>query len=187
MHLKQASWIKWYPWSSLDLNIPKYVSLPQGLPSKVRINSDLALGTDREGASLVAQLVKNPPTMKETPVFSIPGSRRSPGEGRGCPLQYSWMSLVAQLLKNPPAMRETWVWSLGWEDPLKEGTANPLQYSCLEKPLDRSLEGCGPWGHKESDVTEHGTAQPSIMETLGALCLVDTSLLSAIPSTTVMT
>ena len=35
---------------------------------------------------------------------SIPGSGRSPGEGLGYPLQYSWASLVAQLVKNPPAM-----------------------------------------------------------------------------------
>ena len=41
-------------------------------------------------------------------------------------------SLIAQLLKNPPAMQETLVWSLGWEDPLEEGMAYPLQYSCLE-------------------------------------------------------
>ena len=40
---------------------------------------------------------------------SIPESGRSPGEGVGCPLQYSWASLVAQLVKNVPAMRETWV------------------------------------------------------------------------------
>ena len=32
-------------------------------------------------------------------------------------------SLVAQLVKNLPAMWETWVRSLGWEDPLEEGTA----------------------------------------------------------------
>ena len=52
---------------------------------------------------------------------SIPGSRRSAGEGIGYPVQYS--SLVAQLVKNPPAMWETWVWSLGsgWEDPLEKG------------------------------------------------------------------
>ena len=25
-------------------------------------------------------------------------------------------------IKNPPTMRETWVQSLGWEDPLQEGT-----------------------------------------------------------------
>ena len=40
---------------------------------------------------------------------SNPGSGRSPGEGIGYPLQYSWASLVAQLVKNPPAMQETWV------------------------------------------------------------------------------
>ena len=53
----------------------------------------------------------------------IPGSGRSPGEGIGYPLQYSWASLVAHLVKNPPAMRETWVRSLGWEDPLEKGRA----------------------------------------------------------------
>ena len=30
---------------------------------------------------------------------------------------------VAQMIKNLLAMRETWVQSLGWEDPLKKGTA----------------------------------------------------------------
>ena len=54
---------------------------------------------------------------------SIPGWGRSPGEGIGYPLQYSWASLVAQLVKNLPAMRETWVRSLGWEDPLEKGKA----------------------------------------------------------------
>ena len=54
---------------------------------------------------------------------SIPGSGRSPGEGIGYPLQYSWASLVAQLVKNPPAMRETWVQSLHWEYPLEKGKA----------------------------------------------------------------
>ena len=40
---------------------------------------------------------------------SIPGLGRSPVEGLGYPLQYSWASLVAQLVKNLPAMQETWV------------------------------------------------------------------------------
>ena len=40
---------------------------------------------------------------------SIPGSGRSPREGTGYPLQYSWASLVAELVKNLPAVRETWV------------------------------------------------------------------------------
>ena len=52
---------------------------------------------------------------------SIPESGRSPGEGTGYPLQYSWASLVAQLVKNLPAMRETYVRSLGWEDLLEKG------------------------------------------------------------------
>ena len=40
------------------------------------------------GASLMAQLAKNPPEMQEIPVLvSIPGSGRS-GEGNGYPLQY---------------------------------------------------------------------------------------------------
>ena len=34
----------------------------------------------------------------------IPGLGRSPREGIGYPLQYSWGSLVAQLVKNLPAM-----------------------------------------------------------------------------------
>ena len=37
-------------------------------------------------ASLVAQLVKNPP---ERDLGSVPGLGRSPGEGKGYPLQYS--------------------------------------------------------------------------------------------------
>ena len=40
---------------------------------------------------------------------SIPVLGRSPGEGKGYPLWYSWASLVAQLVKNPPAVQETWV------------------------------------------------------------------------------
>ena len=54
---------------------------------------------------------------------SIPGLGRSPGEGIGYPLQYSWASLVAQMVKNLPAMQDTWVQFLGWEDPLEEGMA----------------------------------------------------------------
>ena len=39
--------------------------------------------------------------------------------------------------------------------PLGEGNGTPLQYSCLEKSHGwRSLVGCSPWGHQESDTTE---------------------------------
>ena len=85
----------------------------------------------------------------------IPGLGRSPAEGIGYPLQYSHVSLVAQTVKNLPTMQETWVRSLDWEDPLKEGIGNPLQYSCLENPHgQKSLVGYSPWGRKESDTTE---------------------------------
>ena len=50
-------------------------------------------------------------------------------------LIYIGLSLVAQMVKNLPAMRETWVCSLDLEGPLENG--NPLQYSCLENPMDR--------------------------------------------------
>ena len=33
-----------------------------------------------------------------------------------------------------------------------EGNDNPLQYSCLENPMD--VEAWCPWGRKESDTTE---------------------------------
>ena len=59
--------------------------------------------------------------MQETLVHSWSG--RSPEEGIGYPLQYSWASPVAQLVKNMPAMWETWVRSLVWEDPLEKGKA----------------------------------------------------------------
>ena len=68
------------------------------------------------GASLIAQLVKNPISKSGDPGL-IPGSGRSTGEGIGYPLQYSWAFLVAQLVKNLPTVWETWTRSLGWEDP----------------------------------------------------------------------
>ena len=37
---------------------------------------------------------------------------------------------------------------------------NPLQYSCLENPMDqRSLAGYSPWGRKEMDMTEQISKQ----------------------------
>ena len=32
-----------------------------------------------------------------------------------------------------------------------EGNGNPLQYSCLENPIDRGAWGATPLGHKEFD------------------------------------
>jgi len=54
----------------------------------------------------------------------IPGSGRSAGEGKGYPLQCSWVSLATQMVKNLPAVWEIWVQALGWEDPLEKEKAN---------------------------------------------------------------
>ena len=35
-----------------------------------------------------------------------------------------------------------------------EGDGNPLQYSCLESPLDRGAWWASVWGHHEWDMTE---------------------------------
>ena len=39
----------------------------------------------------------------------------------------------------------------------EEGSGNPLQYSCLENPMDRGVWQAtySSWGHKELDMTEH--------------------------------
>ena len=37
-----------------------------------------------------------------------------------------------------------------------EGNSNRFQYSCLENPINSGAwGGYSPWGHKESDTTEH--------------------------------
>ena len=65
---------------------------------------------------------------------SIPGSGRSPREGLGYPLQYSWASLLAQMVKDPPAMGETWGLIPELVRSPGKGNGNSLQYSCLEIP-----------------------------------------------------
>ena len=89
------------------------------------------------------------PTYNAGDPGSIPGSGRSPGEGMGYPLQYSWISLVAQLVKNPPAVREAWIQFLGWEDPWRRER--------LPTPVFWPGEFHGlysPWGHKELNTAE---------------------------------
>ena len=99
-------------------------------------------------ASLVAQLVKNPPAMWETWVRSV-GWEDPLEKGKAThssvlawripwtvyivhgvaesqtQLTFTFMYIftVAQMVKNPPAMRETWVRSVGWENPMEKGMA----------------------------------------------------------------
>ena len=85
---------------------------------------------------------------------SIPGLRRSAGEGIGYPLQYSWASLLAQMVKNLPAMQETWVRSLGWEDSLEESLATHSSILAWRIPMDRGAWWATVYGVAESDTTE---------------------------------
>ena len=47
-------------------------------------------------------------------------------------------------------MQETWVRPLGQEDPLEEGMAPPLQYSCLENSKDRGAWRAAVYGVTKS-------------------------------------
>ena len=55
---------------------------------------------------------------------------------------------MAQAVKNPPAVQETP--ALGWGNPLEEGNGNPLQYSCLENPMDRGAWQAAVYGVAKS-------------------------------------
>ena len=48
-----------------------------------------------------------------------------------------WCFPGGSVVKNLPAMQETQILSLDEEDPPGGSHGNPLQYSCLENPLDR--------------------------------------------------
>ena len=80
---------------------------------------------------------------------SIPGSRRSPGERIGYPLQSSWASLVTQTLRihlqcGRPGF-DPWVGKLPWR---KESLPTPVFWPGEFHGL------YSPRGRKESDTTE---------------------------------
>ena len=64
-----------------------------------------------------------------------------------------------RVVKNPPANAED-IRDVGLIPGLGRspggGNGNPLQYSCLENPMERggSLAGYSPLGHRESNTTE---------------------------------
>ena len=47
-------------------------------------------------------------------------------------------------------MQDTQVRTLGQEDPPGEGNRNPLQYSCLNNPMDRGAWQGTPYGVAEN-------------------------------------
>ena len=65
-------------------------------------------------------------------------------------------------------MQETWVPSLGREDPPEEGMATHSSLLAWRIPRTEESGGCGPWGHKELDITEH-THMVSVGPELGSI------------------
>ena len=61
-----------------------------------------------------------------------------------------WASLVPQLVKNLPAVQETHVQTLGQKRASKKGNGKPLQYLCLENPMDR-----GAWQAAVHGIAKH--------------------------------
>ena len=103
----------------------------------------------RKRASLVAQVVKKPPAVQETPVQFL---------GREDPLEKGYATPAfmgfpgGSAVKHPPAMWETWVRSLGWEDPLEEGMASHSSILAWRIPIDR-----GAWQATVHGVTKSQT------------------------------
>ena len=96
----------------------------------------------------------------------IPGSRRSPGEGIGYPLQYSWACPDGSLGKESAFSAG----DLGSIPRLERshggGPGKSLLCSCLENPQgQRSLAGTSPWGPKELDTAKQlSTARHIILD-----------------------
>ena len=61
------------------------------------------------------------------------------------------------MVKNLPADAGDGGSIPGWGRSPGEGNGYPLQYSCLENPIDRGTWQAtySPWGHRESNTTEH--------------------------------
>ena len=63
---------------------------------------------------------------------------------------------MAQTVQSPLAVQETWVQLLGPEDSPGEENGNPVQYSCLQNPMNR-----GAWWAAVRGVTRVGYDQVS--------------------------
>ena len=77
--------------------------------------------------------------------FLTSNSRVSDSVGKGSKSAFltrlqvmPWAFLVAKMIKHLPTVQETWAQSLipGSGRSPGEGNGNPLQYSCLENPMD---------------------------------------------------
>ena len=121
-------------------------------------------------AFLVAQLVKNPPAMRETEVQSLDGE--DPLEKA---TNFSILAWKIPLMEEPAAAAKLLQLCLTLCDPIDSSPSgspvpgilmartlewvaisfsNAWKWKVKVKPLCRVLAGYNPWGHKESDTTE---------------------------------
>ena len=115
------SWVRKIPWRRDRLPTPVFLGFPCGSAGEESTCNAGDLGL-------------------------IPGLGRSPGEGKGYPIQYS-----------------------GLENSLSctgEGNGNPLQCSCLENPRDGAAWWAAVYGVAESDTTEATAAAAATIRTL---------------------
>ena len=96
-------------------------------------------------ASLIAQLVRNPPSMQETPVW-YPGLGRSARLPTPVFLGFPWGSAGKESACNAGDLGST----TGLRRSPGEGKGYPLQYSGLENSMNCIVHG----GHKELDTAE---------------------------------
>ena len=90
--------LQYSPWGHKESNTTEGLSLE--FPSQLFLSVDFKSGFPGSSADKESACNAGDPG-------SIPGSGRSPGDGTGYPLQYSWASLVAQSVKNLLVMQET--------------------------------------------------------------------------------
>ena len=110
----------------------------------------------------MAQLVKNPPAMREAWVQSL--GWEDPLEKRKVPTPVFWPGEF-QTVRGFPGSSDVKESTYNAGDPSLipglgstpgEAYGNPLQYSCLENPNgQRSLAGYSPWGSQRVSVTKH--------------------------------
>jgi len=73
-------------------------------------------------------------------------------------LPMAFFTELKQVFQQPwerTELEESHSLPLDYTTMLPSGEGNPVQYSCLENPMDRgALVGCSPWGCEELDTTE---------------------------------
>ena len=113
--------------SVLCIRWPKYWSFSFSISPSNEYSGLISFRID--WASLIAQLVKNPPAMQETLVLFLGLSGRSPGEGKGYPLQYYGLENSMDCIVHGVAKSQTWLSTFLFLSFIRWLTENVRQYA----------------------------------------------------------